>query len=160
MNRTKSIAVALGAAIGSVSLGWSAANAAGVQPSRVAELFEAAGFSAEAESGEAVFSGESDGLAFTAFGFDCDSTGACAEYLVNAYFEVDAAITIEKINDFNDSTVAGRAFLDDAGGANIEHFFVVSDGAEQDITRNAEIWADILSDFAAFIGYYGDSAGS
>jgi hypothetical protein len=151
---------ALIAACAIFTIGVTAANAAGVQPVRLAELLEAAGLSAEAETGEPLISGDSDGLAFTAFGFDCEAAGACAEYVFNAYFEIGPDVTIERINDFNDSTVAGRAFIDDQGGANVEHFFVVSSDGEEEITRNAEIWSDVLADFAAFIGFFGDGAGS
>jgi len=134
----------------------------GLTVEEVAAKVEAAGLTVDIDTtGDGAIFGETLGFNFALLAFDCDgSSNRCRDFVFNAYFETDSKITEKALNDYNANAIAGRAYIDTEGDATLEHFFSVHDANDDLVERNLEIWQSILPDFAAFIGAYGDSAGS
>lgn len=129
-------------------------GAAGMTLEEVAAVFKENGFAAEVD--DTVIYSSTNGFNFALSAYNC--TGAetrCNEFLFGASFEPPAAVELLAINKFNESTLAGRAFLDPFGEPNLEHLFTVSNGDDAELVeRNLAIWDSILLEFAKQIGYY------
>ncbi len=139
---------------GGAALGWfqSANPGGGMSVARVAEVMRENGFSVEiGEDGasDPVIYSEAAGLNFALFGFNCaGTTNVCNEFLFSTYFDLENAPNLETINAFNEKALAGRAFIDDEGDANLEHLFTVASDDKDLIERNLAIWEATMLDFA------------
>jgi len=141
----------------------SASDAAGMSISKVADVMRENGFAVELGAdgaGDPVIYSETAGLNFALFGFNCAGADAlCNEFLFSTYFDLDAAPSLKAINSFNEKALAGRAFIDDDGDANLEHLFSItcSEDTEQ-IERNLAIWESVIIDFSDHLDEAGSSS--
>ena len=141
----------------------SAVRAEGLSINDVASRLEAAGATAEVDTASAdpVIFAESDGFNFALLAYSCEGAEpSCRDFMFSAYFEAGPGFTTEDVNEYNEGAIAGRAYIDGEGDANLEHFFSVSEGEDDLIERNLDIWRMILPDFAAFVGQRSQDAGS
>ncbi|MEM9168821.1 MAG: YbjN domain-containing protein [Pseudomonadota bacterium] len=112
----------------------------------------------QVSSDSAFISSEIGGLVFAVFGFNCaGEPTACTDYMFSSYFVVDEPVSLETINDFNERAVAGRAYVDDDGDANIEVYFAATDASAASVVSTYfDVWAEVFFDFARTIGYIED----
>ena len=141
----------------------STADASGMSISKVADVMRENGFTVELNTdgaGDPVIYSETEGLNFALFGFNCSGTDAlCNEFLFSTYFDLETAPSLQAINAFNEKALAGRAFLDDDGDANLEHLFSVTcSGDTEQIERNLAIWESVITDFADHLNEAGASS--
>ena len=133
------------------------ADSGGMTVAQVAAVMRGNGFELtinEDGEGEPVIFSEMAGFNFALFGFNCEQAAqACHEFMFSAWFDPETAPSVEIINKFNERALAGRAYVDAAGDAHLEHLFSVSEAGDADlIRRNLAIWETVIVDFADHIG--------
>ena len=150
---------ALGLVAGAMALTSTPAAADNMSADDLADALRAEGLSPSVsqEGGQPAVFASVDGFDFALIGFSCTSDAACAEYVFNAFFDIGADISLNDINDFNEAAVAGRAYIDPQGDANIEHMFSANDG---DVASHLSIWRQLLADFQLYLESAMDQAGS
>lgn len=139
------------------------AQSVGLTVAEVGEKLEAAGLSIEvvSQSDGGVIYAESQGFNFALLAFSCQGAEVrCRDFMFSAFFETDGKVSKEAINEFNQNSLGGRAYIDAQGDANLEHLFTVYDGNDDLVEYNLDIWQSILPDFAGFIGGFGDAPSS
>ena len=148
------------AVLATVMMMCSTASAQGMTVAQVGAKLEESGLSVEISGegeGGAIYS-ETQGFNFALIAFNCEtSQQRCRDYLFSAYFETDGKLPASAANDYNENSLAGRAYIDSEGDATLEHFFSVDDGDDDLVEHNLGIWQSILPDLAAFIGSYGET---
>ena len=158
--KTMAFRLAAAAVLAWCALGGLAAaqTGSGMTMAEIGAVLERSGFPVEISKdgvGEPVIFSETSGLSFGLYQFACGSDGRCNEFLFSSVFELEPAMSLEKVNEYNRNAVAGRAFIDQNGEANIEHLFSVSGPEDADLVeRNLVIWGGVLTDFAIFSGFW------
>lgn len=130
-----------------------AQTSSGMTVEEVAAIFKENGF--PAETGDEVIYSSTGGFNFALYAYNCGAEARCNEFLFGASFEAPAKVELSTINAFNGNTLAGRAYLDATGEANLEHLFTVENGDAGLVERNLAIWDSVLLEFAKAIGYLG-----
>ena len=131
--------------------GGGSAHAAMTPAAVAAAMAEAGAEAAVSEQDAGIVLGAADGYSFVVMGFVCDADAACSEYVFSAYFGVPFQLPLSRINDFNAAAIAGRAYIDGDGDANIEHMFSVGADDAAGVARNLAIWRELLIDFDTFL---------
>jgi hypothetical protein len=145
--------IAIAAALWIAVTGAAAAQtSSGMTVDEVAAVFKENGFAADV--GDSVIYSSTGGFNFALYAYNCDAEKRCNEFLFGASFSAPSKVELSTINQFNGTTLAGRAYLDSAGDPNLEHLFTVENGEDKDLVeRNLAIWDSILLEFATKIGY-------
>lgn len=87
------------------------------------------------------------------YGCDDDNTG-CQDLLLSAGFDKSEGHTGEPINNWNEDTIVGAAYLDDENDPNIQHFVAgVHNMNTASFERTMERWELALGDFLNYIDW-------
>ena len=127
-------------------------------PNTVVQALQSGGYSATIGTdsvGDPMITSGIGGTTFQIFFYNCTDNRQCATVQFHSGYDLNEAISLERINQWNRSQRFGRAFLDAEGDPILEMDVDLDDGG---ISRllfidNIEFWSSILGNFERHIGY-------
>ncbi len=92
------------------------------------------------------------GYEFDVTGYNCNGANRCTEFLFSFGFDLPNGFPLDKINQWNASQPAGRAFLDEDDDPFLDHTISVS-GPEDEgaFYEGLLLWLNALEDFDEFL---------
>ena len=122
-------------------------SSGGMTIQAVAAIFEGQSFTAEISS-ESELNAKAWGYAFDVSGYHCNSANRCTEFLLITGFDLPNGFPIEKINEWNLTEPAGRAFLDEDRDPFLDHTISVSGPVDSGaFVEGLILWLNALQDF-------------
>ncbi len=108
--------------------------------------------------GDPLVDGSYEGLNFSVVFYKCDRAElqACGQlqYRVSFDMGLPAAESEALMQAWNRAWIFGKAYVDESGDLLLEHPTYLSGGVTADnLRRNADLWLEMLPDFAAHIGW-------
>jgi len=123
----------------------------GVTIHQVLKMLAAAGYPGEHAGGNAALVPAGDAN-FAVEGYNCSTDGKCTEFLFAIGYDLPNGFPLQKINAWNASIFAGRAFLDDEYDPWIDHIFSITGPEDADVFNEAfELWLAIVGEFEKYI---------
>ncbi len=123
----------------------------GMTIQEVAAIFDAQGYDAEVSS-ETELSANARAYEFNVLGYNCNGVNRCTEFLLITGYDLPNGFPLEKINDWNVSQPAGRAFLDEDGDPFLDHTISVSGPADTGaFIEGLILWLSALHDYNEFL---------
>jgi hypothetical protein len=123
-------------------------------PAAVADLLEHFGLRIERELEEdppALFA-ERDGIDLSAWFYGCRGGIACREIVLSAVFDIDGALALRRVNEWNRDELMGRAYLDDEDDVVLEHHMVLLGGVGvSNFRETLTLWDETVDEFADHI---------
>jgi len=111
-------------------------------------------YGVEAEVQDDLIRGNTEGVAFFVNGFNCAEEQHCTEFTLFVGFDMDAPLSLERINEWNYTMNAGRASLDGEGDPYIDHSFSVSGPTDEGaIYETITLWQAVVVGFMVYIGW-------
>ena len=126
-------------------------RAGGMTIQEVAAVFEDQSFKTEISSASEL-TAEAWGFEFEVAGYHCNNNSRCTEFLLVAGFDLPNGFPIEKINEWNQTEPAGRAFLDEDRDPFLDHTISVSGPADTGaLYEGLILWLNALQEFDKFL---------
>jgi len=126
----------------------------GMTVAEIAAVLTSEGLDAEISSSEAAgkIQSELSGVPFEIFSVNCNSAGRCTEFLFICGFDLADGFAMAKINEWNATKIAGRAYLDDEDDPFLDHIISVSGpGDEGAFKEGLYLWAAALDAYIEYI---------
>jgi putative sensory transduction regulator len=140
-----------GAAAQSLGGGNNALVTGGMTVEEVIEVFGQEGMTAK-KVDETEIAAKGWGYAFDVMGYHCNSQNRCTEFLLLVGFDLPNGFPLKKINEWNESQPAGRAYLDDENDPFLDHSISISSPRDAGAFREGLLlWLNALEDFEKFI---------
>ena len=103
-------------------------------------------------SDDGMLTGKGWGYEFDVVGYNCNDASRCTEFLFSAGFDLPNGFPLDKINQWNATEPAGRAFLDGDGDPFLDHTISVSGPADEGaFYEGLLLWVNALSDYDEFL---------
>lgn len=130
----------------------------GQDPGSVVRALQAGGYAAKLGTdkvGDPMITSGVSGTNFQIFFYNCTDHKACATVQFHSGYDLTAAVSLERINEWNRTQRFGRAYLDKEGDPILEMDVDVDDGGVSQLLfiDNVEFWASVLGNFERHIGY-------
>jgi Putative bacterial sensory transduction regulator len=95
------------------------------------------------------------GTSFQVFFYNCTDHKECATVQFHSGYDLTNPVSLERINEWNQSQRFGRAYLDKESDPILEMDVDLDDGGLSPLLfiDNIEFWASILGNFERHIGY-------
>ena len=95
------------------------------------------------------------GTTFQIFFYNCTAHRECATVTFHSGYDLNQAVGLERINEWNRTKRFGRAYLDGEADPILEMDVDLDDGGVSSLLfiDNIEFWASVLGDFERHIGY-------
>jgi hypothetical protein len=125
----------------------------GMSAVEVANLMIGEGLEAEISPGKdgGSIQSELSGASFDVFGVNC-TAGRCTEFLFITGFDLESGFPLARVNEWNATKIAGRAYLDEEGDPFLDHIVSVSGPADGGAFKEGlYLWATALDAYIEFI---------
>lgn len=95
------------------------------------------------------------GTNFQIFFYNCTANKACATVQFHSGYDITNPVSLDRINEWNQTKRFGRAFLDKENDPILEMDVDLDDGGLSRLLfiDNVEFWSSILGEFERHIGY-------
>jgi len=123
----------------------------GMTVQEVAAIFEQESMRATIKN-DTELTGNAWDYEFDVLGYHCNAASRCTEFLFLTGFDLPNGFPIEKVNEWNFSMPAGRAFLDAEGDPYLDHSVSVSGPHDKGAFREGLLlWLNALEDYEEFL---------
>lgn len=126
-------------------------------PERIAAAIRELGYRASLDAdnvGDPMIRSSAGGTDFLLYFFGCEDARDCTLLLFKAGYELGESVGIEQVNAWNESTLLGRAYVDEAGNAWLEMPLNMDGGISRRNFDDAFDWWEItMHRFEEHVGY-------
>src|SRR4051812_32768006 len=154
----KPIAIALAVLAAAASFPAQAESVRAQDPGSLVRALLAGGYQAKLgvdKVGDPMITSASSGTTFQIFFYNCTNHKECATVQFHSSYDLNTALPLETINQWNQSQRFARAYLDKESDPILEMDVDLDDGGVPPLLfiDNIEFWTTVLGKFESHIGY-------
>ena len=158
MRRVAPLLLAASLAAPSLAVGPAAAQElSAANPAGLADALQDLGYRASLETdseGDPLIRSSMEGMNYRIVFYGCEEHRDCKYLQLSAGFDLDNGTTMDVINDWNRSKIAGSAYLDDENDPYLKYFLTTVGGlSQQTFEDTIDWWRVAISDFKVHIGF-------
>ncbi|WP_088652315.1 YbjN domain-containing protein [Marinibacterium profundimaris] len=107
-------------------------------------------------SGRPIIRSAASGVNFTIYFYGCTTQHTdCESINFSAGFDLEDGTTFPIINEWNETKLVGRAYLDDEMDPYLDHYVEIMSGLSRDVFNEVlSMWEESLGNFATHVGYH------
>jgi hypothetical protein len=152
------VSLALVAGVAAFTFPAQAATVRAQDPQSLVAALQGGGYAAKLgvdKVGDPMITSGIGGTSFQIFFYNCTNHKECATVQFHSGYDLDHALPLETINEWNRSQRFGRAYLDKENDPILEMDVDLDDGGLSPalFIDNIEFWASILGNYEKHIGY-------
>lgn len=126
-------------------------------PERLVEIIRDLGYRARLETdriGDPMIVSSVGGTDFNIYFFGCTDNAACRSLLFKVGYDLEPGTTVEHVNDWNETSLFGRAYLDDERDPWLELAVNLHGGVSvANFQDTFDWWEVVLDEFEEHIGF-------
>ena len=136
---------------------WAAQTVDATDPAELVSIIQALGYRAVLDTddtGDPMIRSSTGGTDFSIYFYGCTDNTDCKSLLFKAGYDLDDGTTLEVIDDWNETILFGRAYLDDEADPWLEMPVNMDGGvSRRNFEDNYDWWEVIVAEFEDHIGF-------
>lgn len=116
-------------------------------PGRLAQIIQNLGYKARVETdsiGDPMLASSAGGTDFSIYFYGCSDNVACKSVLFKVGYDLSAGTTLENVNEWNETSLFGRAYLDDDMDPWLEMAVNLDGGVSQANFEDTYDWWEVI----------------